>query len=168
MPMPGRSATKVGPCFAHRPGQNPPDFRPIACSLSHSPTVPQWRDLRAPRGTKRDLTSWAQRACREPLDAEPTLVATGSIRDYNSPEAAVAGPYARRVQVREPLVLLACAHPSEEVRRLALNAQARLELDTPANRGCDQGGPRPLRGMSVKRLRQPKLGHPSGPALRPP
>lgn len=62
------------------------------------------------------------------LDSHPELVVTGSIREYSSPEAAVAGLYTRWLSVREPLVLLGFAHPSESVRRLALRVQALLEL----------------------------------------
>jgi len=62
------------------------------------------------------------------LDAEPTLVASGSIREYSSPEGAVAGLCARWVAAREPLVQLGFAHPSKQVRGLALSVQALLEL----------------------------------------
>ncbi|WP_156771967.1 hypothetical protein [Mycobacterium sp. 1245805.9] len=62
------------------------------------------------------------------LDANPSLVAAGDLREYGSPKDAITGLYERWKAAREPLVLLAFSHPSVEVRKLAFDLQAHLEL----------------------------------------
>ncbi|MBV8863062.1 MAG: hypothetical protein JO082_15240 [Mycobacterium sp.] len=62
------------------------------------------------------------------IDANPSMVLSGDLREYTSPEDAIAGLYERWKVAREPLVLLAYSHPSDEVRRLAFDVQAGLEL----------------------------------------
>jgi hypothetical protein len=62
------------------------------------------------------------------VDAEPTLVVTGSLREYASPKDAIAGLYKRWDLAREPMVLLRVTYPLEEVRNLAFEVQAELEM----------------------------------------
>ncbi|MER5305768.1 hypothetical protein ABT039_40745 [Streptomyces lasiicapitis] len=62
------------------------------------------------------------------VDANPTLVATGQLKEYGSPRDAVKGLYERWLTAREPLMLLWVSHPSAEVRDLAFSTQAQLEM----------------------------------------
>lgn len=62
------------------------------------------------------------------IDADPNLVVSGDLREYNSPEQAVEGLYERWRKAREPLVLLSLAYPTEQGRHLAFDAQAKLEM----------------------------------------
>lgn len=62
------------------------------------------------------------------VDAEPTLIYTGSLREYTSPQDAIAGLYKRWLIVREPMLLLSVSHPSAEVQTLAFHGQAQLEM----------------------------------------
>jgi hypothetical protein len=62
------------------------------------------------------------------LDANPSLVLRGDLREYPTASAAIKGLYARWKKAREPLVLLAFSHPSDQVRTLAFQLQAGLEM----------------------------------------
>lgn len=61
------------------------------------------------------------------LDAEPTLVLSGELREYTDPQAAVKGLYDRWLRAREPL-LVAFAQPSPEVRDMGVQLQAEAEM----------------------------------------
>jgi hypothetical protein len=62
------------------------------------------------------------------LDAEPSLVLSGELREFETPEQAVAALYRRWLSAREPLVLLSVTHPVERVQELALTLQAEAEI----------------------------------------
>jgi hypothetical protein len=62
------------------------------------------------------------------LDANPSLILNGDLREYPTPIDAINGLYERWKSAREPLVLLTFSHPSERVRRLAFTLQAELEM----------------------------------------
>ena len=62
------------------------------------------------------------------LDAVPSLIIANDLREYSSPDEAVRGLYSRWLTLREPLVLLSLTHPSEEVRDMALEFQAEVEM----------------------------------------
>lgn len=62
------------------------------------------------------------------VDCNPELVMGGRLREYSSPAEAVSGLYQRWLAVREPLILLWVSHPSAQVRQLAFDVQAELEL----------------------------------------
>jgi hypothetical protein len=62
------------------------------------------------------------------VDADPTLILAGDLREYDTPAEAIEGLYGRWRAAREPLVLLSLSYPSEEGRHLAFNAQAKLEI----------------------------------------
>jgi hypothetical protein len=62
------------------------------------------------------------------VDAEPNLVAYGELHEFDSPTAAVDGPYARRGRAREPLLVISYGHPDEHVRDLSFKLQAETEL----------------------------------------
>jgi hypothetical protein len=61
------------------------------------------------------------------MDAQPSLIINGDLREYESREEAVAGLYDRWRTSREPLMVLAVAHTSKEARELAFKVQAYLE-----------------------------------------
>lgn len=73
------------------------------------------------------------------VDGEPRLVAHGDLREYDSPGDAISGLYARWAAVRQPLMLLNVTHPSREVRRLAFQAQAQMEMVLRQTDDCLQG-----------------------------
>lgn len=62
------------------------------------------------------------------VDAQPSLVALGQLREHDSPKVAVEGLYRRWTVAREPLLVIHYGHPSEHVRRLAFSFQANVEL----------------------------------------
>jgi hypothetical protein len=62
------------------------------------------------------------------LDANPSLILKGDLREYPTPIDAINGLYERWKSAREPLVLLTFSHPSRQVRSLAFNLQAKLEM----------------------------------------
>jgi hypothetical protein len=62
------------------------------------------------------------------VDSNPDLVMGGQLREYTSPAEAVSGLYQRWLAIREPLILLWVSHPSAQVRQLAFDVQAELEL----------------------------------------
>jgi len=61
------------------------------------------------------------------MDATPKLVLNNDLREYETPEAAIIGLYARWDQVRRPFMTLSASHPSKEVRHLALELIVQLE-----------------------------------------
>jgi hypothetical protein len=61
-------------------------------------------------------------------DAEPSLVANAQLREYKTPQDAVAGLYDRWLRAREPLLVMHYSHPSERVRTLAFDVQAKAEM----------------------------------------
>jgi hypothetical protein len=62
------------------------------------------------------------------LDANPSLILNGDLREYPTPIDAINGLYERWKSAREPLVLLTFSHPSDQVRKLAFTLQAELEM----------------------------------------
>jgi hypothetical protein len=62
------------------------------------------------------------------IDAQPNLVLNNDLREYESPNEAIAGLFQRWVEYREPFVLLSVTHPNEEVRDLAFTLQGDVEL----------------------------------------
>jgi hypothetical protein len=96
-----------------------------------------WLASRLTRQTRRD--DQEDRARQEALaslgpfaalvvDANPALVLSGALREYDSPAEAISGLYRRWLSVREPLILLWVSHPSPLVRTLAFDVQAELEI----------------------------------------
>ena len=62
------------------------------------------------------------------VDALPSLIIGSQLREYDSPRAAIEGLYGRWAVAREPLLVMHYAHPSENVRRLAFDFQAKVEM----------------------------------------
>jgi hypothetical protein len=62
------------------------------------------------------------------VDAEPTLVYTGDLREYPSPTEAVKGLYVRWAAAREPMLLLSLTHPKEQIRQLCFQVQAEAQI----------------------------------------
>jgi hypothetical protein len=62
------------------------------------------------------------------VDAIPDLIRSNELREYDTPEEAVAGLYRRWTKAREPLLVLSFGHPSELVRKLAFALQAEVEM----------------------------------------
>lgn len=62
------------------------------------------------------------------VDANPALIRANDLREFSTPDEAVAGLYERWGHVREPLMVLSISHPEADVRRLAFDVQAELEL----------------------------------------
>ena len=61
-------------------------------------------------------------------DAEPSLIANAELREYDTPQDAIDGLYARWLRAREPLLVMHYSHRSEKVRKLAFDAQAMTEM----------------------------------------
>jgi hypothetical protein len=61
-------------------------------------------------------------------DAEPSLVANAELREYETAQDAITGLYDRWLHARESLLVMHYSHPSERVRKLAFDLQAKTEL----------------------------------------
>lgn len=61
-------------------------------------------------------------------DLAPSLIVNADLREYDTPEAAIAGLYDRWSRAREPLLVMHYSHPSEKVRKLAFDLQATVEM----------------------------------------
>ena len=77
------------------------------------------------------------------VDAAPVLVVAGDLREYATPEEAIAGLYQRWGTAREGMVLLSVSHPSSEVRKLAFDLQARTEMSLRLTDGAIKSGSDP-------------------------